>query len=116
MVVIVLGIVVVLHPAINLLSLVWIIALQLSRESKTVLPLSTSILVKALQPWKIPSPIDATELGMTMEERLLQLMKAEVPIDVTELGMMIDERLLQPLNASYPIEVRPVKYCNTSKD
>jgi hypothetical protein len=43
-------------------------------------------------------------------------MNADVPIDVTELGMMIEERLLQPLNASYPIDVRPVKYRNTSND
>lgn len=43
------GIIVLLHPTINILVVVSIIALQLFLESYTLLPLSTSMLVKLLQ-------------------------------------------------------------------
>ena len=58
------GIIVFLHPLINVFVAVSIMALQFSRESYTELPLSTFILVKPLQPPNAPSPIEVTELGM----------------------------------------------------
>ena len=45
-----LGIIVFLHPLINVFVAVSIMALQFSRESYTELPLSTFMLVKPLQP------------------------------------------------------------------
>ena len=47
-----LGIIVFLHPAINSLEAVLIIALQLFRESYTVFPLSTTIEVRLVQSQK----------------------------------------------------------------
>ena len=59
-----LGIIVFLHPLINVFVAVSIMALQFSRESYTELPLSTFMLVKPLQPLNAPSPIEVTELPM----------------------------------------------------
>ena len=63
------GIVVFLHPAINLLVFVSIIALQLSLLSYFVFPFSTVIEVRSGQFSKALFPILATELGMVMEVR-----------------------------------------------
>ena len=65
-----LGITVFLHPAINSLAEVFIIALQDSLESYTGLPSSTTIDVKPEQPSKADLPIDVTELGMVMDVKL----------------------------------------------
>ena len=59
-----LGMIVFLHPLINVFVAVSIMALQFSRESYTELPLSTFMLVKPLQPVNAQSPISVTELGM----------------------------------------------------
>ena len=59
-----LGIIVFIHPLINVFVVVSIMALQFSRESYTELPLSTFMLVKPLQLLNAYSPIEVTELGM----------------------------------------------------
>ncbi len=84
------GITVLLHPLINSLAEVFIIALQDSLESYTGLPSSTIIDVKPVQPLKALSPIDVTELGMMRDVKPVQPLKALSPIDVTELGMVRD--------------------------
>ena len=72
MVVTELGIIVVLHPAINSLAEVFMIALQDSLESYTVFPDSTSMDVKPLQYWKAQLPINVTELGMVRDVKPVQ--------------------------------------------
>ena len=59
-----LGITVFLHPTINVFVFVFIIALQLSRESYFVFPDSTSIVVRPEQPEKALEPMLVTEFGM----------------------------------------------------
>ena len=71
-----LGIIVFLHPLINLFVAVSIMALQFSRESYTELPLSTFILVKPLQLPNALLPIEVTELGMVMLVKPLQRLNA----------------------------------------
>lgn len=44
-------------------------------------------LVKELQSWNAPLPIEVTELGMSIEIKLWQYKNAYSPIDVTELPM-----------------------------
>ena len=56
-------------PAIRVLVAVSIMALQFSRESYTVLPLSTTMEVREEQFSSAPSPMLVTELGMVMEVR-----------------------------------------------
>mgnify|MGYP003432417551 CR=1 FL=1 len=68
-----LGIIVFLHPLINVFVAVSIMALQFSRESYTELPLSTFMLVKPPHLPNAPSPIEVTELGM------VTLVKPEQP-------------------------------------
>ena len=63
---------VLLQPAIKVFEPVSIIALQLLRESYTLLPLSTTILSKQLQPEKGDTPIEVTELGIVTEVKPLQ--------------------------------------------
>ena len=67
-----LGIIVFLHPLINVFVAVSIMALQFSRESYTELSLSTFMLVKPLQPPNAPRPISVTELGMVTLVKPLQ--------------------------------------------
>ena len=88
------GIMVFLQPDINSFFSVSIMALQLSLESYTVLPSSTIIEVKPLQPEKAPTPILVTELGIVIEVKPLQPEKALPPILVTELGIVIEIKLL----------------------
>ena len=64
-----LGIVVDWHPAIRVLEAVSIIALQFSRESNVVLPLSTTIVVREEQPENTRFPMLVTELPRVMEVR-----------------------------------------------
>lgn len=60
------GITVFLQPNLNLFDAVTIIALQLSRESYIVLPLSTLMEVRPLQPSKALSPIVVTGKIITL--------------------------------------------------
>ena len=64
-----LGMVVDWHPAIRVLEAVSIIALQFSRESYIVLPLSTTMEVREEQSLNAQIPMLVTELGMVMEVR-----------------------------------------------
>ena len=89
-----LGIIVFLHPLINVFVAVSIMALQFSRESYTELPQSTIKLHKPLQPPNALSPIEVTELGMVTLVKPLQYWNAYLPIEVTDLGMIV---FLHPL-------------------
>ena len=60
------GMVVVLQPATRVLLAVSIIALQLSRESYSVLPASTLMLVKSVQLENTFFPMLVTDEGMVM--------------------------------------------------
>ena len=60
------GMVVVLQPATRVLLAVFIIALQLSRESYFLLPASTLTLVKPVQPANAPYPMLVTDEGILM--------------------------------------------------
>ena len=72
MLVTLLGIVVDWHPAIRVLEAVSIMALQFSRESYIVLPLSTTMEVREEQPSNALLPMLVTELGRVMEVRAEQ--------------------------------------------
>ena len=87
-----LGMVVDWHPAIRVLVAVSIIALQFSRESYVVLPLSTTIAVRAEQPANAYRPMLVTELGMVIEVMEEQELNAPSPMLVTELGIVIEVR------------------------
>ena len=67
-----LGITVFSHPAIRVLVAVFMIALQLSRESYTVLPFSTDMDVRPEQAPKELASIEVTLLGMVTDVRLEQ--------------------------------------------
>ena len=69
MLVTLLGIVVFLQPSMRVLEPVSIIALQFSRLSYVVLPLSTIIEAREIQLEKEAFPMLVTLLGMVMEER-----------------------------------------------
>ena len=71
-----LGMTVALQPAISVLLAVSMIALQLLRESKIVLPLSTLMTSKLLQPENVPEPMVVTELGIITLVRPLQPLNA----------------------------------------
>ena len=68
-----LGMVVDWHPAISVLEAVSIMALQFSRESYIVLPLSTTMEVREEQYENADSPMLVTEVGMVTEVREKQL-------------------------------------------
>ena len=70
------GIVVVLHPEINALDAVSIMALQPSLESYMGLPSSTTIDVKLVQSSIVLFAIEVTELGMVREVKLEHPLKA----------------------------------------
>ena len=84
-----LGITVFLQPVTNSFVDVLMIALQFSRESYTVLPLSTLIDVKPLQLWKAELLMVVTLLGMVTDVKPLQTEKAELPMDVPLLGITV---------------------------
>ena len=94
-----LGIVVDWHPAIRVLEAVSIIALQFSRESYIVLPLSTTMEERAEHPMNAPSPMLVTELPRVTEVRAEQYWNALPPMLVTELGMVMEVREEHSLNA-----------------
>ena len=94
-----------LQPATSVLVSVSMTALQFSRESYTVFPLSTDIAAKALQPSKTSIPIDVTLLGMVTDVRPVQKLKASLPIDFTLLGMVNDFRPVQFSKALSPMPV-----------
>ena len=71
------------------------IALQLSRESYFILPISTCIELKLLQSWKGLPLIEVTLFGMNIDVKLVHPQKAFLPIDVTLLGMEIEAKLEQ---------------------
>ena len=88
MLVTLLGITVFLQPVINVFVDVFIIALQLSRESYTVFPDSTIIDVKPLQEAKAASPMLVTLLGIVTLVKPLQPEKTLSPMLVTLLGIV----------------------------
>ena len=47
-------------------------------------------LVKPLQPWNAPSPMEVTELGIVTLVKPLQSSNAEERMEETELGMVVD--------------------------
>ena len=69
-----LGMVVDWHPAIRVLEAVSIMALQFSRESYIVLPLSTTMEVREVQLSNTSLVISFTEAGMMIEVREVQLL------------------------------------------
>ena len=84
------------HPAINVLSFVLIIALQLSLLLKDTFVGATIIEDKPVQPEKGLIPIFDTLLGMVTEVKPVQFWKAKSPMYVTLLGMVIEVKLVQP--------------------
>ena len=100
-----LGIVVDWQPAISVLEAVIIIALQFSRESYIVLPLSTTMEVREGHSWNADFPMLVTLLGMVTEVKEEQYANAYSPILVTELGMVMEVREEQPPNANIPMLV-----------
>ena len=90
-----LGIIVFLHPTINTFDKVSIIALQLSRESNTVLPISTDMVVRLEQSDKTREPILVTLLGIVTDFKLEQPLKAPDPRFVTLLGMVMEFKPVQ---------------------
>ena len=87
-----LGMTVALQPAISVLVAVSMIALQLFRESKVVLPLSTVMTARS-HPVNACEPMEVTELGMVRLVNPKQYSNAHWPMVVTELGMVTLVRL-----------------------
>jgi hypothetical protein len=94
-----LGILVFLHPTINVLLAVSNIALQSLRESYTELLDSTVTLAKLLQPIKALLLIDTTLSGIMMEVKPVQPAKALPLIDNTPLGIVKLVKPVHPLKA-----------------
>ena len=90
------GMIVFLQPLNRVFEAVIMIALQLSRESNTVLPDSTTIEVRLLQPKKILWLMLVTLFGMVIDVKLLQFSMALLPMLVTPCGMVTEVRLEQP--------------------
>jgi hypothetical protein len=89
-----LGITVFLQPATRVLVAMFIIALQLSRESYTVFPFSTDMDVRLEHFSKAPRPIDVTLLGIVMEDRPEQPQKAKLSMLATLLPIVTEVRLV----------------------
>lgn len=100
-----LGMIVFLHPDINLLFSVSIIALQLLRESYLGLPIATLMEEREVQAQKGLYPIFVTLSGMMTETKSLQPLKTVLPIVVTLLGIVIEDNSRHSLNASSPMAV-----------
>ena len=89
-----LGIMVFLHPAIKVLLLFSIMALQSSRESYISLSEATDIDSKHEQPLKTKYPMLFTEFGMVTEIKPLQPEKAPLPMLFTELPIVTEVKLV----------------------
>lgn len=94
-----LGITVFLQPTRSSLVDVSMMALQLFRESKTLLLESTVIDAKAEQPEKVEPLIMVTLLGIVTEVRFVHLSNALTEIVVTLFGIDTEVRALQLLKA-----------------
>ena len=97
-----LGIIVFLHPAIKVFVDVSTIALQLFLLSYTLFPASTIIVWRSRQPLKGEPSIFVTDFGIVTEMRA-ELSKASSPMYVTELPIITELRAEHPLNAAPPI-------------
>ena len=84
-----LGMIVFLHPAINILLSFSIIALQFSRESYFVFPDATLIEDKLLHEPKALLPMEVTLFGIAMLVRPEQPSKASKPMVITLLGIVM---------------------------
>ena len=84
-----LGMVVFLQPTINLFVDVFMIALQLSRESYVPLFLSTITELSLEQLPKTSSPMVVTELGMVTDVSPEHWSKARSPMEVTEYVVLL---------------------------
>ena len=104
MVVTLLGITVSPLPLINLFFAVSIMPLQLSRESYTGLPCSTTMARFAMVD-KALGMIEVTLAGMVIALRLVQEPKATSSIAVTVLGMLTPVKPEQPSKALSPIRL-----------
>ena len=94
-----LGMTVFLQPTTNVLVAVSMMPLQLLRESYFVLPDSTIMFVRLVQPEKAEEPMEVMELGMVTLVNAVQSENAFVRISVTELGMARLLKLLHPRKA-----------------
>ena len=94
-----------LHPIINVLEDVSIMALHLSRESYLGFPSSTINEFRPLQPAKAELPMEVTLLGIVIELRLVQPWKELAPKFFTLLPMITDAKLVQSIKALSSIEV-----------
>ena len=100
-----LGIIVFLQPAINVLSFVLIMALHPSRESYTELPLSTTMVAICGQLENAKSPMLVTLLGIVTEVKPVHPENAAPPMLVTLLGILTEVKPLQLANACTPMLV-----------
>ena len=66
-------------------------------------------------PVKAVSPIDVTESGMFMDDKLVASWKAAKPIDVSELPIFTDVKPLQRPKTSTPIDVTELGIVNDVK-
>lgn len=96
MLVTLLGMIVLWHPAISLLVEVSIIALHPSRESYTVFSDDTVIEEMEEQPTKTLFPMLVTLLGMEIEVREVQSQKAQSLMSAKPSGKDTDVREVQP--------------------
>ena len=96
------GIVVFLQPFNIVFVAVSMMALQFSRESKTVFPDSTTILSKPPQKAKQSSPILVTELGIVMLVKPEQPPKQPFLKLVTELGIVMLVKPEQSQKQAFP--------------
>ena len=101
------GITVFEQPANREFVAVSMMALQLERESYTLLSSATVIEVKPLQRLKTALPRLVTLLGICKEVNPSHNLNARTPIVVTPSGMVIEVKLLQAQKAASPILVTP---------
>ena len=111
MLVTLLGIIVFLHPIINSLLEVSIIALQLLRESYLLLPFSTTKEVRSEQPENAFCPMLVTLLGMVTEVRPPHPRNALLPMLVTPLPIITSLIEVFPRNQVPPISLQ----CNMTE-
>ena len=90
-----LGIMVFLHPATNILDDFSMIALQLLRESYIIFPSSTTISVSSQHPKNGADPMLVTLLPILTEVSLVQHARASSPMLVTLLGIVMEVSLVQ---------------------